>query len=336
MKTKTARTITLLGLGGLALGLAFSAANITPKEVDAADTTTSTTSSSAANSALPGLTPGNFVFIYMNATTTAWYNNAAYDYYFTFKDSTNSHVVRSAPAATTYPGAANLPLFVVQTPTATGVTTWYSAQGEVYLKGQNPNIVDPIVYTTVLTNTTYNLFDCVATSPFADYEDSEDATQHAKYLAGVPLTQRAWTNSWPNKPYASIFADNFLRQTETACSASNAQTLLDSAWSGFASDYAALNATAKGFVKNATAITTPDTTTYDNLLKSCAGRYDYIMTKYASDTTINDFMDRSATKAQATVSAQPANETNSILFVTASLAIVAVGGFFLLRKGKRA
>jgi hypothetical protein len=233
----------------------------------------------------------------MDVTDTPWNNNAADEYYFTFRDSTNAHVVRSAPSARTYGGGANLPLFVAQTPTFSGVSSWSSIQGEVYLKNQDPNLVDPLVYTSLLTNATYNLFDCVADSPFTAYEDSEDATQHAKYLAGVPLTQRAWANSWPNKPYASIFADNFLRQTTTACSSANTQALLNSAWAGFASDYAALNATVQGFIKSATALTTPDTTTFDNLMQSCVGRYDCIMHRYLSDTTLNDFMARGTKKA---------------------------------------
>jgi hypothetical protein len=333
---KTWRILAFAALGIASVGGASALFANQPHEAEAAESSSST---SVATTNAPALTPGGYAYIYMKSTASAWYSTA-YTYRFKFTNATT--YVWSVPGAITYSGSTTLPLFVVQTPDKdigeATVTSWTGVQAAVFASDANPSVVDPLVYTSKMTSTTYNIFDCEATSAFSAYEDNpDDATQHAKYLAGVPLAERAWTNSTPNRPAASIFADNFLRQTTVCCASGNSQVLLDSQWASLASEYAAMNSTSQGFVKGATALTTPDITTYDNLLKSCVGRYDFIMHRYVSDTTLNDFMARGTKKANENPITIDESTSLPVIATIGILALASVGAYFFVRaKNKQA
>jgi LPXTG-motif cell wall-anchored protein len=215
-------------------------------------------------------------------------------------------------------------------PTRDGITTRTSAKA--YCHGSNSTSTNDghyIAISTAMTTSTLNIFKPTK---------SNSVGTDDKPVVDVALGQEAWTNQFPNKPYAALWADGFLRDTSTICSMGTPLTSLLTTWNGFSAGYSAINATAQGFLKNATALKDVSKTSFTNLVNSAAGRYDYIVGKYnPSNATISNFMQRtiSGVSSAALVTSTSGDSSSTlVLGGIAAIAVLAAGSYFFIRKKK--
>jgi LPXTG-motif cell wall-anchored protein len=325
--TKKSLIKTLLGVSVLAIGAgSFAVANAKP----AADVLAATSSSSSsASSTVGGLTPGNFIYIDITSDSP-WYNET-YQYAFYFEGTASGSTVSafSTYAARTDGGTRT---WVAKVPTYTGITTWTSAQAYCYdSTSVATNDGHYIAISTALTDSANNIFKPGLTNVIGTEENP---------AVNVALTQTFWTNNYPNKPYAALWADAFLRDTSIICTMATPISTMLTQWSGFSTGYSAINATAQGFLKSATAVKDVSKTSFTNLVNSAAGRYDYIVGRYnPTNPTITNFMKRTISGVSSAALITPSNSDSSSTLVLGGIAAVAAlasGAYFFVRKKKSA
>lgn len=317
----------MIGAITAAIGIGAVAFNTVPKMAEAA-----TSSSSSTTTRTSSLTPGNLVYLNIKNATDPWYGTGTYQYAFKFfASATDTTDNWSAFAAR----AAGGDRFYCSTiPSKDGVTIWYGMRVYCFLAAAtNPKNDSPIAITNLLdaSGLPVNQIE-VAFGP----NKTVGTTASPAAVALNTADNTSYSDSSVSTNKLSIWANYFCGETKTVCSQANNQVLLDYYWPTYSSAFAALPSASQTSFTSATALATPDFSTAAKTISSAAGRYDYLMTKYASDTTINDFANRSATKAAAVV---PSTSDSSASYLLGGLAVVsalAAGSYFFIRKKKRA
>lgn len=163
-------------------------------------------------------------------------------------------------------------------------------------------------------------------------------------------TRDVWTSQFPNRDLLASYCAEFMANTGLICAQSgHTASSFYTTWTYLSNLYSSgLSSLAQGYFKSGMAATT-DTYVPANAVETTNGndvsatfrnfaikRYDYMMSKYASDTTINDFANRSATKAAAVVASTNDSSASYLLGGLAVVSALAATSYFIIRKKKQA
>jgi hypothetical protein len=260
-------------------------------------------SSSSSSTRTSALVPGNLVYLNIKNLTDSWNGGTdaslqgTYKYAFKFFASeTDTSDNWSSFAARAVGGDR---FYCTTIPSKTGVNFWYGMRVYCYLSSATIVANDSPIAITNLKDASGLPVNQIEVT-FGPNKLVGSTTSPA-YVSFNTSDNTSYSDSSVDTNKLSIWSNYFLSETGTVCQSESKKTLLDYYWPTYASSFGNLSSTAKASFKTYSALNVPSTSTASNTISSAAGRYDYVMAKYDSDTTINDFADRSATKAAAVV-----------------------------------